>query len=83
MDCVELLRPLTPSDYEKLANSWIARDVADAAMLRRVRASLLTVLTIHSAEDVLLGELQRDEAGRLRRALELVLPELRKGVAVQ
>jgi hypothetical protein len=28
-------------------------------------------------EDTLLGELHRDEAGRLRRALELVLPELR------
>jgi hypothetical protein len=28
-------------------------------------------------EDELLGQLQHDEAGRLRRALELVLPELR------
>jgi hypothetical protein len=36
-----------------------------------------------AVEDVLLGELQRDEAGRLRRALELVLPELRAVGAVQ
>src|SRR5689334_6609315 len=28
--------PLTESDYEALASSWITRDLADAAMLRRV-----------------------------------------------
>jgi hypothetical protein len=36
-----------------------------------------------AVEDALLGELQRDEAGRLRRALELILPELRAAGAVQ
>lgn len=30
-----------------------------------------------ASEDALLGELHRDEVGRLRRALERVLPELR------
>jgi hypothetical protein len=36
-----------------------------------------------ASEDSLLGELQRDEAGRLRRALECILPELRPGGPVQ
>lgn len=32
-----------------------------------------------ACEDATLGELQRQEASRLRRALELVIPELRLG----
>jgi hypothetical protein len=36
-----------------------------------------------AAEDDTLGELQRQEAGRLRLALELVLPELRSVGVVQ
>ena len=29
-------KPLTESDYATLAKSWITREIADAAMLRRV-----------------------------------------------
>ena len=36
-----------------------------------------------AAEDQLLGELQRQEATRLREALELVLPELCAAAVVQ
>ena len=67
-----------PVTLARVRNRALLLDAAEAALLDAEQLA-----TQMAGEDAVLGELQRDEVGRLRRALELVLPELRSSGAVQ
>jgi hypothetical protein len=66
--------PVTLARVRKRA---LVLDAASAALLEAEQLAAQM-----ADEDVLLGELQRDEVGRLRRALERLLPELRASAGV-
>ena len=67
-----------PVTLARVRERALLLDAAGAALLEAEEAAEQM-----AAEDQLLGELQRQEATRLREALELVLPELCAAAVVQ